>query len=59
MQKSTWSGMHTVAGRHLIGQVLLIAALVEEAADLMDPALTRVALHPALLHLWGLYGRLF
>lgn len=33
--------------------VLVVAPLVEEAADLVHPALTLVALHPALLHLRG------
>lgn len=31
--------------------VLVVAALVEEAAHLVHPALALVALHPALLHL--------
>ena len=34
-----------------VGGVLLVAALVEEAADLVHPQLAHVALHPALLRL--------
>mmetsp|Transcript_8064 Transcript_8064/g.23948 ORF Transcript_8064/g.23948 Transcript_8064/m.23948 type:complete len:485 (-) Transcript_8064:1904-3358(-) len=39
------------ARRALVRHVLVVAPLVEEAADLVDPALAVIALHPAFLHL--------
>ncbi len=34
-----------------VGRLLLVAPLVEQAADLVHPALAHVALHPPLLRL--------
>ena len=46
-------GMRTVEQAHGadVGGLLLIAPLVEQAADLVHPALAHVALHPPFLRL--------